>query len=357
MKNTKIYPGATIGIVGGGQLGRMMIHAASRLGYKTVVFCDKKDSPAFHVANHSITASYDDESALCHFAKLCDVVTFEFENIPYKTVQHLEAHTIVRPSWEALHISQNRIREKEFAHSLGVATTIYRAVNDQDSMVEALREIGMPCILKTTEFGYDGKGQHLIREDDSLEKRWESFSVTEGILEKCVPFKMEISLVAARGLEGEYQSFAPVQNIHKNGILDITIAPANIPKELGEKGRAISKLIMDKLRYVGVLAVEFFITEDNQLLLNEIAPRPHNSGHWTIDACCTSQFEQHIRAICGLPLGDPSWHSKARMKNLIGLEANSWCQYAAKSTAKIHLYGKEDCKPGRKMGHVTELQT
>lgn len=350
-----ISPGATIGIVGGGQLGRMMIHAASRMGYNTAVYCDKADSPAFHVANQSITAPYDDEKALGRFAEICDVVTFEFENIPHKTVRQLEKHTIVRPNWKALHISQNRIREKDFVNALGIATAKYKAVHDRESIVKAMDEVGTPCILKTTELGYDGKGQVVIGEDSSPEEIWNSFSANEGIIEQWVPFKLELSIVAARGLDGEYQPFTPVQNIHKDGILDTTIAPAEISRELGERACKISQTLMDKLQYVGILAVEFFVTEDDKLLVNEFAPRPHNSGHWTIDACCTNQFEQHIRAICGLPLGDPACHSKAVMKNLIGLEANNWNKYISKTTAKVHLYGKQDCKPGRKMGHVTEL--
>jgi 5-(carboxyamino)imidazole ribonucleotide synthase len=350
-----ITPGSSIGIIGGGQLGRMMIHAASRMGYKSVVFCDKKESPAYHVANYSITASYEDQDALKRFAELSDVVTFEFENIPHKTVQLLEKWTLVRPNWEALHISQNRLREKDFVKALGIGTVKYKRITNLESLTSSVKEIGIPSLLKTTELGYDGKGQFVIKTFSELENIWKKFSAPEGIVEQLVPFKMELSVVAARGSTGEYKPFAPVQNIHKDGILDTTIAPAEISQSLIQRALEISQNIMDQLNYVGILAVEMFVTQEDQILVNEIAPRPHNSGHWTLDACCTNQFEQHIRAICGLPLGDPTWHTKAVMKNLIGIEVNNWKSYLAHSSVKLHLYGKDDCKPGRKMGHVTEL--
>lgn len=354
MKNL-ISLGSTIGIIGGGQLGRMMIHAASRLGYPCIVYCDQPNSPACDVAARSMIASYLDEAALKDFAALCSVVTFEFENIPQETVKILHRYTRVVPDWKALHISQNRLREKEFVNSLGIDTAPFRRVTDESSLMEAVSALELPCLLKTTEMGYDGKGQFLLKDRASLKDAWNQFSSSEGIVEKWVPFKLELSIVAARGNFGDYQAFDPVQNIHRDGILDLTLAPADISLELAEKARAISQTIMEQLNYVGVLAAELFVTQDDHLLLNEIAPRPHNSGHWTIDACLTNQFEQHIRAICGLPLGDPSCHSKAKMKNLIGADVEEWASHLHNSRAKIHIYGKKECKPGRKMGHVTEL--
>jgi 5-(carboxyamino)imidazole ribonucleotide synthase len=228
-------------------------------------------------------------------------------------------------------------------------------VSDLSSFERAIKEMGTPCLLKTAELGYDGKGQHKIDCKSSCEQIWSGFTSDVGIVEEWVPFEIEISVVAARGLDGEYKPFSPVQNIHKEGILDTTIAPAGIGHDLANEACHRARLIMDELNYVGVLAVEYFVTAEDKLLVNEIAPRPHNSGHWTIDACFTSQFEQHIRAICGLPLGNPAWHSRAMMKNLIGLEVQNWKNFLGDSQAKIHLYGKQECKPGRKMGHVTQL--
>ncbi len=345
----------TIGIVGGGQLGRMMVHAASKMGYQTIVYCDTPGSPAFHVANQAICAPYDDESAMQRLAEQCAVITFEFENIPAKTIHFLEDKTCVRPGREALHISQNRLREKDFFRSLGFSTANYEPIIDFHSFVDAVKAIGTPSILKTTELGYDGKGQFQITEDSNLEEVWKDFHSKEGILESWVPFKMEISVVAARGVSGEFRAFVPVQNVHKNGILDQTIAPAKISEKLAEQATQITEALMNALEYIGTLAIEFFVTEKDQLLINEMAPRPHNSGHWTIDACCTDQFEQHIRAICGHPLGDPSYHSRAVMKNLVGMDVNHWDQYLSQPATKLHLYGKSECKPGRKMGHITEL--
>lgn len=348
-----IPPGEWIGIVGGGQLGRMMIHAASRMGYRTIVFCDQADSPATHVANKSIVAPYNDLQAVSQFARQCSVATFEFENIPHPTVRRLEEETLVRPNWVSLHTSQNRLREKQFVNELGVGTALYRTVKNLEQLKEAVRAFGHSCILKTTELGYDGKGQFRISAQSDLENIWMEFSGDEGILEQLVPFEKEISIVAARDAQGKFVPFSPVENEHKNGILDTTRAPADISDNLAEKARSATRKMMEALEYIGIMAVEFFVTPDEGLLVNEFAPRPHNSGHWTIDACRTSQFEQHIRAVCGCPLGDPSQHSRAEMKNLLGLDIHSWDHYLNHPEAKLHLYGKKECKPGRKMGHVT----
>jgi len=291
---------------------------------------------------------YDDTDTLEKFASLCDVITVEFENIPYETALELEKKVPFRPNPRSLHIAQNRLREKNFARSLGIDTAPFIEVTDLREAVEA---IGTPCVLKTVELGYDGKGQIKIDHDTDLP----SISNPGGILEGWIPFKMEISVVAARGLNGEFAPFSPVQNIHSKGILDTTIAPAEISDELAQKAVETTKKLMEALEYVGIFAVEFFVTQEGQILVNEFAPRPHNSGHWTIDACATSQFEQHIRAICGLPLGNPAHHCSAVMKNLIGETIHEWPEILAGQNDKLHIYGKKEVKPGRKMGHVTRL--
>lgn len=352
-----ITPGDWIGIVGGGQLGRMMIHAASRMGYQTMVFCDQIDCPASHVANKSVIAPYDDLEAITAFAKQCAVATFEFENIPHQTVQRLEEDTLVRPNWKALFISQNRLREKKFVNDLGIHTAEFRAVNHEQELRDHVEAFGQSCILKTTELGYDGKGQYRIGKETELGEVWTACRGKEMILEKIVPFAKEISVVAARGVNGEYVSFSPVENVHRNGILDTTTAPAMIDQQIVDEAVKHTRTMMDALDYIGIMAVEFFVTIDGNLLVNEFAPRPHNSGHWTIDACCTNQFEQHIRAVCGIPLGDPTMLCRAEMKNLLGLESQEWDKYLNQPATKLHLYGKKECKPGRKMGHVTKTMS
>lgn len=343
-----IPPGSTIGILGGGQLGKMLAQAAATLGYQTIVWCDREDSPAFGVATTYYLAPYDDSTTLEKFATACDVVTVEFENIPADTGKYLEQRTLFRPNVNSLYISQNRIREKTFLQSLGIATAPFQPVED---LLVAAEAMGYPSVFKTAEFGYDGKGQWVLNDPSDLQK----VTHTSGILEKWIPFEMEISVVAARSASGEFASFPPVQNIHKNGILDQTIAPANLPDALKEQAIQITKTLMEGLEYVGTLAVEFFVEKEETLLVNEFAPRPHNSGHWTLDACLSDQFEQHIRAICDLPLGDCQPLHSAVMTNLIGDAIHQWSKLAADPRAKIHLYGKKECRPGRKMGHVTTL--
>ncbi len=352
-----IAPGETIGIIGGGQLGKMMIHAASRMGYRTVVFSDRADSPACQAANESVIAEYGDLEAIAYFSKICSIVTFEFENIPYKTAQILERETRVRPNWKGLYISQNRIREKQFLNDLNIAAAQFYPVSDFYSFQNAVKEFHHHCILKTAELGYDGKGQYRIDARTPLDFIWPQYSQGEGIVEKLVAFEKEVSVVAARGIHGEFAAFDIAENIHRNGILMKTSAPAALPDSLCREAVAAAHKMMDELGYIGVMAVEFFVTGKGKLLVNEFAPRPHNSGHWTIDACRTGQFEQHIRAICGCPLGCPKMHSRAEMRNLLGSDILQWEKYLCDPFSKLHLYGKKECKPGRKMGHVTKISS
>ncbi len=350
-----IKPGSTIGVIGGGQLGRMIALAAAPLGYKTHIFTDIKNGSASHVAAKTIVANYDDKKALERFAKNVDVVTFEFENIPYESIKTLEKTVVVRPGWELLHICQNRLREKDFINELGIKTAPYKEITSAKTLAQAYKTIGPKCILKTVEFGYDGKGQHIIDENSRLEKLWNEAKMGTGILEKMVDFDKEISVIIARNEGGEVIPYIPVENIHKNGVLDITLAPAEIDLSIVEKAWEIAYKISEKIQLVGLLAIEMFLLKNGDILVNEMAPRPHNSGHWTIDACITSQFEQLVRAVCGLPLGSTDYYSYAIMKNLIGKDIESWKEFIHDSDSKIHIYGKKEAREGRKMGHITHL--
>jgi len=350
-----IKPGATIGIIGGGQLGRMISVAAALMGYKVHIFTDEKNSPASYVSAKTTVAKYTNKAALKRFASEVDVVTFEFENIPHESVKVLESVVNVRPGWQSLYISQNRIREKDFINKIGVQTAKYEKVTSAKSLEAAYKKIGPKCILKTTEFGYDGKGQAFIDENSNLKRTWSEGKFKNAVLEKLVPFTKEISVIVARSEDGSSIPFVPVENVHKGGILDTTIAPARISGDVMEDAWEKAHKIADSLELVGLLCVEFFVTKNDELLVNEIAPRPHNSGHWTMDACITSQFEQLIRAVCGLPLGSASYHSPAIMKNLIGEDVNNWEEFIQDPDTKIHIYGKLDARPGRKMGHVSHL--
>ncbi len=351
-----IGPGSVIGIIGGGQLGRMMATAASELGYLVHIFTPEKDSPASHVAYKTTHAQYDDASALTDFAAHVDVITFEFENIPHESLELLESKKPVCPSASVLKIGRNRIREKTFINELGIGTANFRKVTNLAELTKAVQEIGLPAILKTTELGYDGKGQVTLRAEKDLENAWFQLKTDEAVLEAFVDFEMEISVIVARSENGEALSYVPVQNIHKNHILDVTIAPAAVDKKLADEAEAIALKIAKALDLRGLLAVEMFVTKDNKLLVNEIAPRPHNSGHWTMDACVTGQFEQAIRAVCGLPLGNPERFCDAEMKNLIGDDVLGAQKYLDNKNAKLHLYGKTETRPGRKMGHVNILK-
>jgi 5-(carboxyamino)imidazole ribonucleotide synthase len=350
-----IYPGATIGIVGGGQLGRMTAQAAARLGYRVHILTPEEDSPAVQVAPESTIAAYDDAGALETFANAIDIATFEFENIPTAAAEALAARVPLRPSTDCLAVAQDRVREKSFLNSKGISTTPFAAVGSAEELARALDAIGRPAVLKTATLGYDGKGQVMIEADTDAAVAFAEMGAGRGILEAFVPFDSEISVILARQDRDHVAAFEPMENRHRNHILDTTIAPAPIPPELAHQAVAIAEAIADGLDLVGLLAVEMFVTPDQKLLVNEIAPRPHNSGHWTIDACVTSQFEQFVRAICGLPLGNPSRHSNAVMYNLIGDDVERVKDLIVDPDTKIHLYGKAEARPGRKMGHATKL--
>ena len=351
-----IAPGATIGIVGGGQLGRMLIQAASALGYKTHVYCPEEDSPAGQIASAVTVAGYDDAAALQAFAGAVNVVTFEFENIPHTSLALLEKHVPVHPSVELLKISQHRMREKNFINAQEIATANYHRVASEEELALAIGKIGLPAVLKTCEMGYDGKGQALISTAEEGAAAWLRFGKVECVLEEKVDFIKEISVLVARGLGGQQACYVPVENRHKNHILDTTISPADISKDLLHSARHIALSLSQAANLRGLLAVEMFVTRDGRLLVNELAPRPHNSGHWTQDGCVTSQFEQCVRAVCGLPLGGTERLCDVTMKNLIGDEVEQWQDYCKNPHAKLHLYGKGEARPGRKMGHVNILK-
>ena len=350
-----LVPGATIGIVGGGQLGRMIALAAARLGYRSHVFADERDSPAGQVAAGTTVASYDDTTAIMRFAEEIDVATFEFENIPAAAVRRLAALRPVMPRPDILEIAQDRLREKDFLRSIGVATTDYREIADAAALGRALAALDTRGVLKSARMGYDGKGQVAVSAATAPDEAWQAMGSPRGILEAFVDFQCEVSVIVARAADGSAAFYPPVENRHVNHILDTTLAPASLPPETARAAEAIARDIAARLDLVGVLAVEMFATKDGRLLVNELAPRPHNSGHWTIDACATSQFEQLVRAICGLPLGSTERHADAVMKNLIGDEVETWREAIADPTARLHLYGKRTVLPGRKMGHVTRL--
>jgi 5-(carboxyamino)imidazole ribonucleotide synthase len=355
-KGQSFAPGATIGILGGGQLGRMTALAAARLGFRTHVFCPEPDSPTAQVTPHATVAAYDDRAALARFAAAVDVVTFEFENIPDSTAAFLAERKPTRPAPRVLHIAQQRLREKDFLASIDVPVTRYAPVPSPAALADALRDIGAPAILKSAQFGYDGKGQVRLAADADLDAAWRRMGADLGILEAEVDFALEASVIIARGPDGAAALYPPVENRHKHHILDETIAPARLAPETVQQAEDIARKIAAALDLVGLLAVEMFITRDGAVLVNELAPRPHNSGHWTIDACITSQFEQFVRAVCGLPLGSTAHHSDAVMKNLIGDEVHQWREILADPAARLHLYGKSEARPGRKMGHVTRLK-
>lgn len=350
-----LAPGGTIGIVGGGQLGRMTALAAARLGYRCHILSEEADSPAGLVSAQETVGRFDDEATLAAFAKAVDVATFEFENVPAATAEFLVAHLPMRPGVLSLAVAQDRLKEKTFINEIGIATAPFRAVSRRTALDAAVAALGRPSVLKTVRLGYDGKGQVKIEAATSLDTAWAAMGQADGILEGFIDFEREISVIVARGVDGAMAAFDAVENRHVHHILDTTIAPAPISDDLAAKAQGIARHIAEALGLVGLLAVEMFVTRDKKILVNEIAPRPHNSGHWTMDACVTSQFEQFVRAICGLPLGDPARHSDAVMKNLIGDAVNDWPKILAEPGAKLHLYGKTEARPGRKMGHVNRL--
>ncbi len=351
-----LQPGATIGILGGGQLGRMMAIAAAGYGLKTCVYCPDAGSPAFEVAASHIQAAWDNEAALADFCARVDVITYEFENIPAATVAFLMARKPMAPGLKALETSQDRLAEKTFIAGLGVGVAPFARVDSVADLEAALERLGRPAILKTRRFGYDGKGQARINDGDSAAAAFAAIGEAPAILEGFVPFEREISVISARSAAGEFAAFDVCENVHRHHILDVTTVPAAIPAQLGEKAVAAARAIADALDYVGVLTVEMFVLADGAtLLVNETAPRVHNSGHWTIEGARTSQFQQHVRAVCGWPLGDTSRLGRATMTNLIGDDIDAWRAILAEPGASLHLYGKAEARPGRKMGHVTRI--
>jgi 5-(carboxyamino)imidazole ribonucleotide synthase len=351
-------PGSTIGILGGGQLGRMLALAAARLGFKCHIYCPDPQSPAFDVSAAQTVADYDDTQALSEFARAVDVVTYEFENVPVTAAEQLAETVPVRPNARALAISQDRRLEKEFVASIGIGTAAFAAFDDRPAFDRALGTTGLPAVLKTRRLGYDGKGQAVIRWADEAGPALEKMRGAPAILEKFVPFKREISVIGVRGLDGSLAAYDPAENVHREGILNTSTVPARIDDALAAKARDMAAKLMSALDYVGVIGVELFVVgegADAALLVNEFAPRVHNSGHWTEDACVVSQFENHIRAVAGWPLGETARHADVVMTNLIGAEAESWRRLAAEPGARLHLYGKREARAGRKMGHVNRL--
>jgi len=358
MSTEALAPGSVIGIIGGGQLGRMLAMAAARLGYQTIILEPDSNAPAEQVANTQIVADYDDPAALQQLADLCDVVTYEFENVPVKAVQWLESRVAVRPGSKALEVAQDRLLEKAMARQLGAETALFAAVSRRTELDDAIAITGLPAVLKTTRLGYDGKGQAKLLRPDDADTAFSAMQGQMAILESFVHFECEVSVVAARGLSGEVRAFDISENVHRNHILHTSTVPSSLGAEAQSEAFRIASAIAAHLDYVGVFAVEFFaVREDGQhrLLVNEIAPRVHNSGHWTEAACAISQFEQHIRAIAGLPLGDTQRHSDCVMENLIGSDIDNVVELARESNAVLHLYGKSEARPGRKMGHVTRI--
>lgn len=356
MSTAPLPPGATIGILGGGQLGRMTAMAAARLGYCCHVYAPEEDSPGMQVAAARTVAPYEDVAALERFGRAVDVVTFEFENVPVASLDALEAVVPCRPGRRALFVCQDRLQEKTFLAGAGVPVAPWRAVHSREDLTAAVAELGLPAVLKTTRLGYDGRGQAVLREAADLDAAWERLSPRPLILEAFVPFVLEVSAIAARGLDGTVATYDVAENRHAHHILDLSFAPARIPAAVAEQARRHVARVAEALDLVGVAAVEFFLMEDGTLLGNEIAPRPHNSGHWTPEACIAGQFEQQARAVAGLPLGSTTRHADAVMRNLIGPEGMArWPSILGAPGVVGQLYGKGAPRPGRKMGHANLL--
>jgi 5-(carboxyamino)imidazole ribonucleotide synthase len=354
-----ILPGSTIGVLGSGQLGRMFTMAARRLGYRVHVLSPNIGTPTGQVADVEIAASYDDLEAIAAFARGVDVVTFEFENVPAETTDAAAAIVPVRPSGLILHISQQRAREKGYLADKGFPVTPFACLRQPDDLDTALLTVGLPAVLKTASFGYDGKGQVLVETRDGARDAWRAMGSPEAVLERFIQFDREVSVVAARGLEGWVVTYPVIENTHVRHILDTSVFPARVPPDVDARAREIARGILETLDVVGVLCVEFFLTADGTLMVNELAPRPHNSGHLTIDACMTSQFEQQLRAICGLPPGSVDQFKPAAMANLLGdlwsAGEPDWMAACLLPHVRLHLYGKTEPRPGRKMGHITAL--
>ena len=354
-----ILPGSAIGVLGSGQLGRMFAIAARRMGYRVHTLSPDEDTPTGQVADLEINSPYEDLDAIAKFAAGVSVVTFEFENVPAATAAAAERCAPVRPAGHILHTTQHRLREKTFLANAGLPLTPFRRVSSLAELAQAAQEIVLPAILKTADFGYDGKGQHRITSPADFAAAWQTVAERESVLEAFVDFEREISVVAARGANGDFIHYGAIENQHRNGILNVSLAPARVPDAVVKQAVDITRTVLETLDVVGVLCVEFFVTKDGRLLINELAPRPHNSGHFTFDANVTSQFEQQLRAVCGLPLGSPAQLCPAAMINLLGdiwsKGEPNWAAATAVPNVKLHLYGKLAPRPGRKMGHLTAL--
>lgn len=355
-----ILPGSTIGVFGSGQLGRMLALAARRMGYRIHTFSPEADSPTGQIADREVCASYEDLDAVRTFVRAVDVVTFEFENVASAVAQVAEeAGVPVRPGGHVLHTTQQRLREKQFLTGAGLPVTPFAAVRTLPELEAALARLGVPAILKTASFGYDGKGQARIDRVQEARAAWHAIGQQEAILEGFVDFEREVSIVAARGSDGSFAHWGVIENTHRNHILDLSVAPASVPSTTAGDAVELARVVLEKLDVVGVLCVELFLDQQGRLLINELAPRPHNSGHLTIDAAVTSQFEQQVRAICGLPLGSTELLRPAAMANLLGDlwqdGEPDWAAACAIPGVKLHLYGKQAARAGRKMGHLTVL--
>ena len=357
--NDPVLPGSTLGILGSGQLGRMIAIAARRMGYRVHTLSPESDSPTGHVADREVVAAYDDVEAVKRFAEDVDVITLEFENISAACVDAASPIAPVRPKGSVLHTTQNRLREKTFLAENGFPVAPFRHVKSREELAAAVEEIGTPAVLKTAGFGYDGKGQVRINSADEVIVAWSSMQGQEAVLEAFIDFDLEPSVVGARGLNGEFAHYGAVENKHSNHILDVTTAPADVSGAVNVTAVNLTRKVFETLDVVGVACVEYFLDRDKNLIINEIAPRVHNSGHFTFDACVTSQFEQQVRAVCGLPLGSTAQPRPAAMANLLGdLWENgepNWAVALAIPEVKLHLYGKQEPRPGRKMGHLTAM--
>lgn len=354
----ELKPGATVGIIGGGQLGRMLAMAAAKLGLKTCILEPQNDCPAAQVANQHLKFAYNDPQGLAALAENSDVITYEFENVPVGAAQYLEKVATLHPSSKVLEISQDRLLEKDFLNRAGAKTAQYKDIGNLDQLLRALDDFGGRAVLKTRRLGYDGKGQYALGAAGKISpaEAWQQLAGVPAILEQHIAFEREISLIAARGTDGEFFAYDAVENVHRNGILHTSTVPAAISSSVAQKAIHISRNIMDELNYTGIMATEYFVLGDGALLVNEIAPRVHNSGHWTEVACSISQFEQHIRAVVGWPLGQPLRHSDCVMENLIGDAVDGAHNNRQFRRSALHLYGKSEVRPGRKMGHVTILK-
>ena len=356
MPDLPLPPGSTLGILGGGQLGRMLSQAASRLGFDVVILDPQPDSPAARVSRAQITAPYDDPDALQALGRLCDVVTFEFENVPAASVETLaEAGALVAPGPTALAVAQDRVDEKTYLNAVGAPTVAFAAVTTLDDLTAAIERLGLPALLKTRREGYDGKGQVWIRDAADAAAAFDAIGRRPAVLEAAAVFQRELSVIAARGRDGAVAVYPLGENVHQNGVLKTTTAPAAVDPATQGRAEAIAATVLDGLDYIGVMGIELFDMGEGELLVNEVAPRVHNTGHWTQDGCVCDQFEQHIRAVVGWPLGPSNAHARIEMTNLLGDEVEQWRTLAAEPNARLHLYGKHDARPGRKMAHINRI--